>query len=262
MKHINIILLSFLLGACSVEDKDPEIIKPYFIDDGKTTSPSTPTTPVNTTVSLVAYYPFNGNAKDESGNANHGNVKAVYLAPDRFGVADKAAKFSDGSSIVVPNSSTLKLTNAFTFSMWVKMLSTTGRNGNGATTANSEQCIFTKNCDNGHLRCAIYPQANGTFWLETYANDGFKSTIPFQINQWSMISIVYDGSTLKHYVDGKLNASKAISMNLNLTNTNDLIIGNMGCFGYYFNGLIDDFRVYNRALTDAEVVKIYSSEKP
>lgn len=262
MKNINVLVLAFLLCACSVEDKDPEIIKPYFIGDASVPATTTPPTTVNTGSGLVAYYPFNGNANDESGNKNNGNTKNVALSADRFGVPNKSYKFSDGSSIVVPNSSSLKLSNAFTFSMWVKMLSTTGRDGNGVITTNSEQCIFTKNCDSGHLRCAIYPQSNGTFWLETYANDGFKSAIPFQINQWKMISIVYNGSTLKHFVDGTVVSSKTLSLNMSLTNANDLVIGNMGCFVYYFNGLIDDFRVYNRALADVDVKEIYKAEKP
>lgn len=68
-----------------------------------------------------------------------------------------------------------------------------------------------------------------------------------------MISIIYDGTTLKQLVNGNLIASKSITLNLGLTNNSDLVIGNMGCFTYYFNGLIDDFRVYNRALSDTEV---------
>jgi Concanavalin A-like lectin/glucanases superfamily len=259
MKNINILLLTFLLGACSVDDKEPNIIKPYFIGDTKITPPTTPppSNGSNTGSGLIAYYPFNGNANDASGNNNHGIVDGAKLSNDRFVVANKAYRFSDGNEIVVRNSNSLNLPNAFTFNLWVNMLSTTGRNGNNAITTNSEQCIFTKNCDGGHLRCAIYPQSNGTFLLETYANNGFQTTIPFQLNQWKMISIIYDGTTLKHFVNGNLIASKSITLNLGLTNNSDLVIGNMGCFTYYFNGLIDDFRVYNRALSDNEIQTLF-----
>jgi Concanavalin A-like lectin/glucanases superfamily len=257
MKNTYILLLTFLLGACSVEDKAPEVIKPYFIGEKSATPIPTPNTPTNLTTGLVAYYPFNGNANDASGNNNHGIVKNLIPNQDRFNVANRAYKFADGSRIVVANSNSLKLTNAFTFSVWVNMLSTTGRNGNNAVTTESEQCIFTKNCDSGHLRCAIYPKSNGTFLLETYANEGLQSTISFQVNQWKMISIVYDGSTLKQFVDGILISSKNMTLNLTLTNTNDLVIGNMGCYVYFFNGLIDDFRMYNRALTNGEIQDLF-----
>ena len=50
-------------------------------------------------------------------------------------------------------------------------------------------------------------------------------------------------------------------MNLAATNDYDLIISGLDCWNYYFNGLIDDLRIYNRALTDAEVLDIYSVER-
>lgn len=155
----------------------------YFIGDTKTTpSDNTPPNNSNNTGSgLIAYYPFNGNANDASGNNNQGRVNGATLSNDRFGVANKAYKFSDGNEIVVRNNNGLNLPNAFTFNLWVNMLSTTGRNGNNAITTNSKQCIFTKNCDGGHLRCAIYPQSNGTFLLETYANTDFKLRFLFNL---------------------------------------------------------------------------------
>ncbi len=211
---------------------------------------------------LIAYYPFNGNANNTVGTANNGVVSGAVLANDRFGSANRAYRFNDGNRITVTNNSGLDLPNAFTFNVWVNMLSKTGRDGNGNITDNSEQCIFTKNCDAGHLRTAIYPQANGTFLLQTFANNGDEIAIPFQLNQWKMISIVYDGTTLKQLVSGVVASTKTTTLNLALTNANDLVIGNMGCWIYYFNGILDDFRIYNRALSDAEVSQLYNAEKP
>ena len=57
---------------------------------------------------LVAYYPFNGNAKDESGNGNHGAVNGATLTEDRFGNIDSAYHFDGNSYIVVPNSPALE----------------------------------------------------------------------------------------------------------------------------------------------------------
>jgi hypothetical protein len=54
---------------------------------------------------LVAYYPFNGNANDESGNGNHGTVHGATLTADRFGNANSAYKFNgtDDRIVVVSN---------------------------------------------------------------------------------------------------------------------------------------------------------------
>lgn len=219
---------------------------------------SCPPIPTN---GLVAYYPFNGNANDASGNGNNGVVTGAILGNDRFGVANKAYRFNDGNNITIANSASLSLSNAFSVSVWVNMQSTTGRDGNGAITTNSEQCLFTKNCDNGQLRSAIFPQANGTFLLQTWANTGDQIAIPFQLNQWKLISLTYDGSTLKQFVDGNLVSTKATVLSLALSNSYNLVIGNMGCYVYYFNGSMDEFRMYNRALSNSEVLQIYNGEK-
>jgi hypothetical protein len=221
---------------------------------------SCPTTiPIN---GLMLYLPFNGNANDASGNNNNGVVTGATLGNDRFGIANKAYRFNDGNNITVANSASLSLTNAFSVSVWVNMQSTTGRDGNGAITTNSEQCIFTKNCDGGQLRSAIFPQTNGTFLLQTWANTGDQISIPFQLNQWKLISLTYDGNTLKQFVDGNLVSTKAVVLSLALSNNYNLVIGNMGCWLYYFNGFMDDFRMYNRSLSNLEVMDIYNAEKP
>jgi Concanavalin A-like lectin/glucanases superfamily len=211
---------------------------------------------------LMIHLPFNGNANDASGNNNNGVVTGATLGNDRFGVANKAYRFNDGNRINVTNSASLNLSNAFSVSVWVNMQSTTGRDGNGAVSTTPEQCLFTKNCDNGQLRNAIFPQADGSFILQTWANTGDQITIPFQLNQWKLISLTYDGSTLKQFVDGNLVSTKAVVLSLALSNNYNLVIGNMGCWVYYFNGFMDEFRMYNRGLSNAEVLDIYNAEKP
>src|SRR6266404_7716082 len=69
---------------------------------------------------LVAFYPFNGNANDESGHINHGTVNGAILATDRFGFANRAYYFAgDGSYISVQDSTSLDMTNAITVSAWI-----------------------------------------------------------------------------------------------------------------------------------------------
>ncbi len=72
------------------------------------------------TSGLVGWWPFNGNANDESGNGNNGTVNGATLTTDRFGVANKAYSF-DGtnSNIVIADNTLLRPTN-ITISVWVK----------------------------------------------------------------------------------------------------------------------------------------------
>ena len=73
---------------------------------------------------LVAYYPFNGNAEDASGNGNNGTVNGATLTEDRLGNADSAYSF-DGNNdyIEVEDDHSLDLTNTFTISLWIKQTS-------------------------------------------------------------------------------------------------------------------------------------------
>ena len=75
----------------------------------------------NNSDSLVAYYPFNGNANDESGNGKDGAIHGAILTQDRFGNTDKAYQFNGTSDdITVPHHSSLQLTNEITITAWVK----------------------------------------------------------------------------------------------------------------------------------------------
>jgi hypothetical protein len=69
----------------------------------------------------VAYYPFNGNANDESGNNYHGVVYGTTLTTDRFGNMNSAFHFQDEYDYITVNYPVIKLLNtSFTISAWVK----------------------------------------------------------------------------------------------------------------------------------------------
>jgi hypothetical protein len=82
---------------------------------------------------LVAYYPFNGNTNDESGNGNNGTVVGATLAADRFGDSNAAYEFPGSSYISVPTPSQILNTSSdqFTFQAWIKSTS-----GDGTTAQN------------------------------------------------------------------------------------------------------------------------------
>ena len=72
-----------------------------------------------TAQNLVAYYPFNGNANDESANANHGTVNGATLTEDRFGNANRAYNFTGLNHITFPTTAAHQ-TDSFTISWWFK----------------------------------------------------------------------------------------------------------------------------------------------
>jgi hypothetical protein len=71
---------------------------------------------------LVGWWPFNGNANDESGNGNNGTVNGATLTTDRFGIANKAYSFDGVDDIIsLQNSSNFNFNNGKAISFWVKI---------------------------------------------------------------------------------------------------------------------------------------------
>lgn len=103
-----------------------------------------------------------------------------------------------------------------------------------------------------HASCpdgAMLPAGGATFGgTEVYAASA--SVIP--INIWSHIAAAYDGSNLRIYINGVLSSTKAVSGSVQ-NNTNPLRIGGNVPYGQFFEGSIDEVRLYNRALSAGEI---------
>jgi len=92
----------------------------YIIEIGEHTDPTKPDeTEIDLDRGLVAYYPFNGNANDESGNGNHGEVKGATLTEDRFGIADSSYELVADDVITVSNP--FDGMQSFTKSLWFRV---------------------------------------------------------------------------------------------------------------------------------------------
>ncbi len=151
-----------------------------------------------------------------------------------------ALSFNGTSSrVTVPDSASLHLSSAMTLEAWV----------NPATTTAAWRDVIYKGNDNYYLEgtsdTAGRPGAGGTFGT-TYG------TSALAVNTWSYLAVSYDRTTIRLYVNGTqvstLAATGAIA-----SSTNPLSIGSDSLYGQYFQGLIDDVRVYNTALTQAQI---------
>ena len=101
---------------------------------------------------LVAYYPFNGNANDESGNGNNGTVHGATLTTDRFGNANKAYYFNGVNSFIeVSDSSTLDIPINLTFSVWINQNVSGGfRIIDKITATGADGYLFDTYSESGH----------------------------------------------------------------------------------------------------------------
>lgn len=217
---------------------------------------------------LVAYYPFNGNTQDESGMENHGTSISASLTEDRFGNANSAYYFDGTLAVSNPSghasyvyaeddpSLNFNETLAFSLSVWVK--GPAQQEGEGAG-------IITKGL--GHHR--------EQYLLDVYRNNyrfmvnnpsGYNPTINPGIspsNEWEHLCCIFDSAEnlMKFYINGKQVGSRSPVTSLYST-TQPMVIGSRiktaVNYDLNFNGAIDDVRIYNRALTENEILELYA----
>ena len=214
---------------------------------------------------LLCWYPFNGNANDESGNSHHGISNGATLTMDRFGNANEAYSFNGmNTEIRVPNSSALNLTGDFSISIWFKSIN--------PPTNNNSHTLIAKRDDN--LSCcssnvpwnfSINYQQNGIDYKKpicAFASNSYtfnQSDSLITLNTWQQLIFIYKSDTLIMYLDGDQIYSSYSSSAQRATNTNDMLIGsiNRATGDEYMNGDLDDIGIWNRALTPAEIQQIY-----
>jgi outer membrane protein assembly factor BamB len=198
------------------------------------------------TTGLVAAYGFDEGSgttvADASGNGNNGTIaNATWAATGKYG---KALQFNGTSALVtVPDAASLHLSTGMTLEAWV----------NPSTVNGSWRDVIYKGNDNFYLE-ATTPKSSrpdaGMIAGGSYADAFGKKALP--TNTWSYLTETYDGSTLRLYVNGTQVASTAHTGTI-ATSTNPLQIGGDSIYGQYFAGLIDEVRVYNVALTAAQI---------
>ena len=204
---------------------------------------------------LVAYYPFNNNANDESGNDNNGIVNGATLTIDRCGNQDSAYYFNGSNSYIQISGTSLALPK-YTYSLWASL--------NSLLSVGETSMLLSIGSDEGdqHLQYTNnYGGYNG--WLfggynsdaSQFAKD--QGILP-KINQWYLITGTRSENEIKFFINGLLvssvNISSAPYYGIGQTQA---VIGAHYNHTLPFNGKIDDVRIYNRVLTDSEVLSLY-----
>ncbi len=204
--------------------------------------------------SPVAYYPFNGNANDAAGSIN-GTVIGATLTTNRFVQANTAYNFNGtGNHINLGNSTTLRPTAALTVSAWFNFTNAaTGIFGETiiSCTENQGYGIFYVKATN---QLVFYVFRNGIF-ADVAVNAG-----PYFAG-WHQITGTYDGRYMHLYLNGQLKDSDDAGANYpigydNLTSLSigaDLNTGNVLNPNYHWHGNIDEVKIYNTALTQAQI---------
>jgi Concanavalin A-like lectin/glucanases superfamily len=198
---------------------------------------------------LVAFYPFSGNAGDSSGNNNHGAVNGAVLSSDRFGNANKAYYFpsTNCATYISATINTSTITSGLSIAFWVN------KSGDG--------------CIAGRLMSfwpgSIAPGTLDWAWANNNVNNLIHVTSSNQYSQlngftstsngtWTHLVYTNDGSNGRIYQDGILKSTFVVSGNPVLSG--NASFGRLGLpQNDAFNGKMDEIRIYNRALTPAQI---------
>lgn len=205
----------------------------------------------NTDSGLVAYYPFNGNSNDESGNGNHGTNYGATLTTDRFGNSNKAYFFNN-TYIQIPNSPSLQyLTSSMTLAFWTN-ISQWDNNFAG----------FMAKSNSGSLgQYGAIASTNPNYIQFDLGGQYVRITRYFALNTWYFICLKWDGQKAKLYLNGTVYDSISFSGTAAPDN-NPLILGkHTPGTARYLIGKLDDVRIYNRAVSDSEIEKLYYESK-
>lgn len=222
---------------------------PSGLGPDETINLESPSSPANPSTGLVAAYSFEegsgSTTADVSGQGNPGVISgASWSTQGKFG---NALYFNGANSWVTINDSpSLDLTNSMTLEAWV--YPTSAMSGWRAV-INKEQP--------GGFGAAYYLAANSNLnqpELAVYTTDWHKlyGGPSLNANQWIHLAGTYDGTTLRLYVNGNQVSSQPQTGGIDVTN-GVLRIGGNSYWGEFFQGRIDEVRIYNRALSASEI---------
>ncbi len=201
---------------------------------------------------MIAYYPFKGNAKDESGNNHDAITNCVDLTMDNYN-DPKGAYLLDGinDNISVKNLVDIDTLKGYTYSIWYKLTELPKNDGS---------TLLSMPNGNGTNRLDLSIDADGVIsynFGNGSSSKSIRSAIVSTLNNWNHITITHDNKSNSFYYNGKLIASSDAYALSN--NTNDLVIGYIGN-DKTVKASVDEIRVYKRAITETEVQTIYLNE--
>lgn len=205
---------------------------------------------------LIAWYPFNGNANDESGNNNNGVVNGAVLSNDRYNNPNSSFLFNQND---IDFGSSLFNSLPFSVSGWIK------KEGNGTGFNNFGTIFSTSSVIQGNNGSGVWLILNENLNFQKGPNSDVDFGTVFPNNtDWHHFTITFENSILQNsvklYFNGIL-VSTAQNPNLIYSPTQNFKIGRGfdNAVDYSFIGKLDDIGIWNRILTNSEVLNLYNS---
>lgn len=206
----------------------------------------------STSGSIIADYPFSGNANDVSGNNLHGQPNGALLTADRFGNPQSAYYFYGGPQhIAVPNSPILNFQESITASCWFS----------AGGLPDKETFLLSHGSWQNRWKLSITPDKLLRWTVNTLSGIAdLDATVALQVDSFYHVAATYDGSLLALYINGELHSYKALS-GLMRTTAVPFLMGQMlpGETNYNFKGVMDEVKLYDYALNPDAVKTLYET---
>ena len=216
---------------------------------------------------LVGWWPFNGNANDESGNGNNGTVNGATLTADRNGNNNSAYSF-DGVNDNIYLSPFFDNNNSIqqeiTYSYWIN-LTDLPTSSNVYATFHFDSYWKNKNASvsstGNYGHGATNPNISYGISLDT---------INLTIDNWYHIVYVFKPGSMELYLNGELINEKSVpftyldyEQEITGNSNGKNLIGSQSSVSNgdyrFYNGKIDDFGLWNKALSHSEIIDLYNS---
>jgi parallel beta-helix repeat protein len=202
---------------------------------------------------LLAYYKFNGSWNDASGNNLTATSNGVGFGCD--GADAVSANFNGGSLLSLPINNMLRLsTSKFYLSCWIKPTVVQGIQG-------ISRSQDADGYNTGWRLLLLDNTLNGRIVTNWGAVDVYCGGI--QAGAWNHVALMYDGTALKVFLNGQLQASTATGGYIHYASgpSQNMLIGYSNGNNYYFNGRIDEYRFYNGVVSQQEVLAEYNTTR-
>ncbi|MBA7587198.1 hypothetical protein ES708_29216 [subsurface metagenome] len=200
---------------------------------------------------LIAYYPFNGNAEDESKNKFHAKIKNGTLCKNRYNGEGKAIHLNGTDDYIMRNDTVAKeITGQFTIAAWVFPEKTPGP-GSHAT-------LVYDGYENGWYLLSIVEESIH-FSFGSGQNYRGNDEI-LKENKWSFVVVTFDGTTLTTFLNNSIDMIETGTGGIPSA-PHSLTIGQDNGSNF-FKGIIDEVYIFNRALDRNELSRIYNNSAP
>ncbi len=212
---------------------------------------------------LVGWWPFNGNANDESGNGNNGTVNGATLTTDRFGNANKAYSFDGNADNIIY--SPINNAQEITISSWVFVESNGGgqmiiQNNNSNCTNVNFGSHFGYNQRINFSHNAVNCSNPGVDLLTESSVDTMNL-----VGRWvNLVCVINNLGNTYIFVDNVLKDSSISNLGYNFCSSINSSLRLGGPWWdqdlQWFNGKLDDIGIWNRALTECEIQDLYNAQ--